>query len=135
MGTGRSRHPQCVAISGEDGVGKSALLDKAKQMVRGYQMIPLYAACYREESEFFLRPWNDIFWEVEQCVENGLLERSITEEEQAQLDRLDVYKRQEIYGTPPTLIPKHPTLANYIKIFTLDDGLYRGCLFYTSRCV
>ena len=36
---------------------------------------------------FFLRPWNDIFWEVEQCVENGLLERSITEEEQAQLDR------------------------------------------------
>ncbi|MFQ7550922.1 MAG: hypothetical protein ACLRMZ_12140 [Blautia marasmi] len=50
-------------------------------------MIPLYAACYREESEFFLRPWNDIFWEVEQCVENGLLERSITKEEQAQLDR------------------------------------------------
>ena len=87
VGTGKSRHPQCVAISGEDGVGKSALLDKAKQMVRGYQMIPLYAACYREESEFFLRPWNDIFWEVEQCVENGLLERSITEEEQAQLDR------------------------------------------------
>ena len=41
----------------------------------------------REESEFFLRPWNDIFWEIEQCVENGLLERSITEEEQAQLDR------------------------------------------------
>ena len=87
VGTGKSRHPQCVAISGEDGVGKSALLDKAKQMVRGYQMIPLYAACYREESEFFLRPWNDIFWEVEQCVENGLLERSITKEEQAQLDR------------------------------------------------
>ena len=87
VGTGKSRHPQCVAISGEDGVGKSALLDKAKQMVRGYQMIPLYAACYREESEFFLRPWNDIFWEIEQCVENGLLERSITEEEQAQLDR------------------------------------------------
>ena len=31
--------------------------------------------------------------------------------------------KTEIYGTPPTLIPKHPTLANYIKIFTLDDGL------------
>lgn len=26
--------------------------------------------------------------------------------------------KTEIYGTPPTLIPKHPTLANYIKIFT-----------------
>ena len=31
--------------------------------------------------------------------------------------------KTEIYGTPPTLIPKHPTLANYIKIFTLDDGV------------
>ena len=41
VGTGKSRHPQCVAISGEDGVGKSALLDKAKQMVRGYQMLSL----------------------------------------------------------------------------------------------
>lgn len=26
------------------------------------------------------------------------------------------------------IVPKHPTLANYIKIFTLDDGLYRGYL-------
>lgn len=26
--------------------------------------------------------------------------------------------KTEIYGTPPTLIPKHLTLANYIKIFT-----------------
>lgn len=66
VGTGKWENPQCVAISGEEGVGKSALLDKAKQMVRGYQMIPLNAACYRDESDFFLRPWNDIFWEIEQ---------------------------------------------------------------------
>ncbi len=70
VGAGRWGHPQCVAISGEEGVGKSALLDKARQMVRGYQMIPLNAACYRDEADFFLRPWNDIFWEIEQCMEN-----------------------------------------------------------------
>ena len=37
--------------------------------------------------------------------------------------------KTEIYGTPPTLIPKNPTLENYIKIFTLDEGLYRGYLW------
>lgn len=36
--------------------------------------------------------------------------------------------KTEIYGTPPTLILKHPTLTNYIKIFKLNDGLYRKYL-------
>lgn len=36
--------------------------------------------------------------------------------------------KTEIYGTPPTLIPKAPTIENYIKIFMLDNGLYRGYL-------
>ena len=87
VGSGKCHHPQCTAICGDDGVGKSALLDKAKDIVRGYQMIPLCASCYKEEKDFFLRPWNDIFWEIEQCVENGILERSITEEEQQHLNR------------------------------------------------
>ena len=45
-GTGRWEHPQCVAIGGEEGVGKSALLEKARQIVRGNQMISFFAACY-----------------------------------------------------------------------------------------
>lgn len=36
--------------------------------------------------------------------------------------------KTEIYGTPPSLFPKQPTLENYIKIFTLEDGLYMGYL-------
>ena len=36
--------------------------------------------------------------------------------------------RTEIYATPPSLFPQHPTFENYIKIFTLDDGLYLGYL-------
>ena len=36
-GSGRWQCPQCVAIGGEEGVGKSALLEKTRQMVKGYQ--------------------------------------------------------------------------------------------------
>ncbi len=32
--------------------------------------------------------------------------------------------KTEIYGTPPTLIPKSPTLENYFTIFTLENGIY-----------
>ena len=76
-GKGRWEHPQCVAIGGEEGVGKSALLEKARQIVRGNQMISFFAACYRDEADFFLRPWNDIFWEIRQCAENGVLKEEI----------------------------------------------------------
>jgi len=87
-GSGKWPHPQCVAIGGEEGVGKSALLEKTRQMVKGYQMVSLYAACYKDESEFFLRPWNDIFWEIEQCMESGLLERDITDDERGKLKKV-----------------------------------------------
>ena len=85
-GTGKCSQPQCVAISGEDGVGKSALLDKTKQMIRGYQMTPLYAACYKEEKEFFLRAWSDIFWEVDQWADSGLMLDVLTEDERRQVE-------------------------------------------------
>lgn len=87
-GSGKWAHPQCVAIGGENGVGKSALLEKARQMVKGSQMVSLHAACYRDEADFFLRPWNDIFWEIEQCIENGALEKEIIEDEQGQMKRI-----------------------------------------------
>lgn len=41
--------------------------------------------------------------------------------------------RTEIYGKPPTLFPKEITFENYLKIFFLDDGLYRG--YFANTCV
>lgn len=86
--SGKWQYPQCVALCGEEGSGKSALLEKAKQIVKGYQMVSLYAACYRDETDFFLRPWNDIFWEIEQCIENRVLEKEILEDEGGQIERV-----------------------------------------------
>lgn len=87
-GTGRWEHPQCVAIGGEEGVGKSSLLEKARQMVKGNHMIPFFAACYRDEADFFLRPWNDIFWEIRQCVENGVLKEEFAEDKDDEMKRV-----------------------------------------------
>lgn len=80
--------PQCVAIAGEEGVGKTALLNKAVQMLKGYQRLTLQANCYREEQEFYLRPWNDIFWEMEQCGENGIFDQNLIREEEQQIHQL-----------------------------------------------
>ena len=33
--------------------------------------------------------------------------------------------KTEIYATPPSLIPKAPTLENYTRILTLENGIYR----------
>ena len=30
----------------------------------------------------------------------------------------------EIYQVPPTLVPHIPSLENYVKIFTLENGIY-----------
>ena len=54
VGGAKDGCPRCVAIGGEDGVGKSALLDKAMQMVKGYQMIGLYAAIVRNPNFSFV---------------------------------------------------------------------------------
>lgn len=39
--------------------------------------------------------------------------------------------RQEIYETPPSLFPKKVSFDNFIRIFTLDDGLYRRYFYNT----
>ena len=87
-GFGSSAIPQCVAIAGEEGVGKTALLNKAAQMMKGYQRLTLQANCYKEEKGFYLRPWNDIFWEMEQCAENGMFDQDLIREEEQQIHQL-----------------------------------------------
>lgn len=99
-GTGPSAIPQCVAIAGEEGVGKTALLNKAAQMLKGYQRLILRANCYKEEKEFYLRPWNDIFWEMEQCGENGLFDQDLIRKEEQQIHQLIMGASEEKKNEP-----------------------------------
>lgn len=66
---GRSVHN--FAISGEAGVGKSTLLEKARKIASGYRLFSVSATCYRNETEFPLRPWCDIFQGLKQYYLDG----------------------------------------------------------------
>lgn len=75
----------CVIIKGEDGGGKTSFLDCGLKLASGRQMIVLSAVCYRQGADFFLSPWNDVFQELKQCVENGTIQGTITENQEQKL--------------------------------------------------
>lgn len=78
----------CMAIEGEDGVGKTAFLECGLKLASGRQMITLYAVCYRQGADFFLSPWQDIFQELKQLIENGSVRGTISGQQEEELIKL-----------------------------------------------
>lgn len=78
----------CIAVEGEEGVGKSSFIECGLKLAAGKQMICLYSVCYRQGVDFFLSPWIDIFQEMKQHVENGTLANVFSEEEKEKLGQL-----------------------------------------------
>lgn len=78
----------CLAVEGEEGVGKTSFLECGLKLALGKQMITLYAVCYRQGADFFLNPWNDIFQEVRQCIENGTMKGALSPDEEEKLSQL-----------------------------------------------
>ncbi|MFQ9020118.1 MAG: AAA family ATPase [[Clostridium] symbiosum] len=78
----------CLAVEGEEGVGKTSFLECGLKLALGKQMITLYAVCYRQGADFFLNPWNDIFQEVRQCIENGTMKGALSLDEEEKLSQL-----------------------------------------------
>ncbi len=62
-----------IAVEGEEGVGKSSFLSCCRRLAAGEKMISLSAVCYRQGADFFLSPWNDIFQDIRQLAEEGVL--------------------------------------------------------------
>ena len=77
----------CIVVEGDEGTGKSAFLRCAMRLASGKQIVPIYAVCYRQGSEFFLTSWSDVLQELYQKSEEGLL-ADVTEEEQKIADLL-----------------------------------------------
>lgn len=58
----------CMAVSGENGSGKTAFLEQGVRLAAGNGMLVLKSSCYKQGEEFYLSPWNDIFQELYQLV-------------------------------------------------------------------
>lgn len=85
---GAGERVNCVAVEGEEGVGKSSFLECGLKLAAGKQMVCLYSICYRQGIDFFLSPWNDIFQEMKQSIENGTLAGVFTAKEEEKLAQL-----------------------------------------------
>lgn len=60
-------------IEGESGVGKTSLLEQAMRIAAHDRLLILHTSCYKDESDFFLRPFRDIFREILQHEKKGNL--------------------------------------------------------------
>lgn len=54
-----------VLLSGEAGVGKSAILRKLKNTLRTDSFLAISCQCVQTEEELYLKPWNDILDQVQ----------------------------------------------------------------------
>ncbi len=59
-------------IQGESGVGKTALLDCLTPIIDAQNFLILRTSCYKDETDFFLRPWRDIFRTIVQYDKKGM---------------------------------------------------------------
>lgn len=122
------RKVSCAIIKGEEGGGKTAFLECGIKLASGRMMIPLSAVCYRQGADFFLSPWNDVFQEIKQCMENGVIRETITENQEEKLMRFldsgagdDRNNRRMTYQTIEQLV---------VSIFTQITKQYRVVLAF-----
>lgn len=56
-----------VLLTGEAGVGKSAILRRVQETAQAGEYIVLSYQCVQTEEELYLKPWNDILAQLEEC--------------------------------------------------------------------
>ncbi|MEL7648046.1 MAG: tetratricopeptide repeat protein [Sedimentibacter sp.] len=70
-----------VFVTGEAGIGKTALLDKIAASLDSDKTIILRSSCYSAEEDFFLKPWHNIFSMLGDCVRSEKIYISPQQEE------------------------------------------------------
>lgn len=54
-----------VLLTGEPGVGKSAILNRIRELLSPDNYISIYYQCVQTEADLYLKPWNDIIKQTE----------------------------------------------------------------------
>ncbi len=64
-----------VVISGEAGIGKTALINKITSLTDNNKFIVLSSSCYNAEKEFSLKPWQSIFRTLSEYTKSDFFEK------------------------------------------------------------
>ncbi len=64
-----------VVISGEAGIGKTALINKITGLIDNNKFIVLSSSCYNAEKEFSLKPWQSIFRTLSEYTKSDFFEK------------------------------------------------------------
>ncbi len=60
----REEEVSSLVVEGEVGVGKTALLEKVRQMISHHRALVFSVSCYESEQSFYLKLWQDIFYQM-----------------------------------------------------------------------
>ena len=62
-----------ILLSGEAGIGKSAIMNHLQASLDSELFIPIYYQCVQTEEELYLKPWNDVLSQAEKlCKEHRI---------------------------------------------------------------
>lgn len=62
-----------ILLSGEAGIGKSAIMNHLQSSLDSELFIPIYYQCVQTEEELYLKPWNDVLSQAEKlCKEHRI---------------------------------------------------------------
>lgn len=68
-----------MVITGEAGIGKTAILDNISNSVDKNKSIVLKASCFCTEEDFFLKPWNSIFSKLQEIIESEKIQLPLSQ--------------------------------------------------------
>lgn len=113
------RKERCLVISGEEGVGKSALLQKGIRLAQGNSYMIFYAPCYRQEDVFFLRPWLDILRTLQQYIQEKRLPEVFSRQQIEQLAEV-----LEKGHAETVILPLFARLAEKRRVLLVFDDMH-----------
>lgn len=70
----RGERALSLVVVGDVGVGKTALMNKVSHMLTSRRVLLWQAACYESERDFYLKPWQDIFAQMEELAAQGQMD-------------------------------------------------------------
>lgn len=86
-----------MLLTGEAGVGKSTILRKLIEILNKEDYITLFYQCVQTEAELYLKPWNDLLAQVQECGRSVAIAEGAAPDFYGQTDTMVFATQYELY--------------------------------------